>query len=281
MSFTKTVAGSDMRKQLEIILESAKTKPEWGNNDREILRRLRISLGSPSEIAELLHVAVSTVYGWERQTREEVLLPPPPYQKLEKFFDVIQKRERRVENDDTALLARIRTVKHLFECGEHCHTFWTLRSSKPFVALTDEKVLDGIIAFLDRKPVRKSFLVFPKVQILSSKTTEAKKSFEGLKLKLNREFVNLRPVEVNQKQALTLGLTDDSPSFAMAEYTPEGYAQYGKSFDVWMEFDFDVSVDPQSKRNIVTRWLELPREQAERWKEQRQSFWDGESAKVK
>ena len=58
----------------------------------------------------------------------------------------------------------------------------------------------------------------------------------------------------------------------MAEYSSEGREAFQKSVDVWMGFIFDVSKDAQVERKQLV-WLELPGEEAEKWRENRSEFW--------
>ena len=279
---------NDYRAEFEQVLEQAKTKNEWNNEDRLRLRQFRSKLGTPSEVAKLLEVSVATIYAWEKQTDLDQHLAPPPERKLRKFLEIIEKKASPIGGEDIELLGKVRKVDYLFECGNFCETFWTLRAGKPFVSLNDDRMLDAIVEFLKLPKSPQSFLVFPKYQAkvgsTKAKFTEAKVSCDGLMAKLKKKLADsglsklerrMRPVEVSDRQeAIALGLADSWTAFAMAEYGAEGYARLGKSVDVWLEFVFDVSKDPQSERREYTRWLELPREQAESWRNQRQEFWD-------
>ena len=274
----------DYRAQFENILESARTKLEWMNKERFKLREFRSRLGSPAEVAKILDISVATVYAWEKQTEPDQPLAPPPARKLGKLLQLL---EGKTKNEDVELLTAIRNVPYLFECGRFCEAFWTFRAGKPFVALNDSKMMDSIVDFLKKTNSAPSYLVFPTYESepgshqSKEKFTDAKVSCDGLMAKLrqkledsgNAKLLNrMRPIEISGKDALNLGLADSWNAFAMAEYGPTGYARYGKSVDVWIEFAFDVTRDPQSEKKEYRRWLELPREQAESWRERRQPF---------
>jgi hypothetical protein len=96
------------------------------------------------------------------------------------------------------------------------------------------------------------------------------------KMEISKHLEQIKKYEITDRaEAIALGLTDKWTTFSMAEYGDEGYARFGKTIDVWIEYTFDISKDSQSE-NIerTTRWLELPPEQAEAWRDQRQKFWD-------
>jgi hypothetical protein len=279
---------TDCRAEIEYILTQAKTKSEWNDADRLRLRKFRSQLGTPAEVAELLGVSVATIYSWEKQTNSEKTLPSPPERKLRKFLEVIEKKASPIGDEDIEILGKVRKADYLFECGNYCDTFWTLRGGKPFLSLENDKMLDLVIKFLMSPDSPQSFLVFPAYQAKGgpneAKETDSKISCDGLMIKLKEKLKGLRltkhahqmkPVEIADRQeAIDLGLADTWSAYAMAEYGTKGYARFGKSVDVWMEFVFDVSKDTLSGRSEEIRWLELPRDLAESWRNQRQAFWD-------
>lgn len=287
MSETKQLA------EFEKILALAQNNPSWGNDERKLLREFREKLGSPAIVAERLGVSIPTIYSWEKQTskiaKKNDRQPPPPTKKLLKFRELILSREDKVTEEDVKILGKIRSAGHLFECGKYCKRFWTLRAGKPFVSLTDEKMLDSVVNFLKLPEGPFSYLVFPKYQFFpvsgdNQKLSDSKISCVGLMSKLKDRLPNspgishldkMIPVEIeDESKAWELGLTDRWIAYAMAEYSEEGYARYGKSIDVWVEFSFDCSDQPQAERKEYTRWLELPTEQAELWRDRRQSFFN-------
>jgi hypothetical protein len=288
--FMNIMSQTENRAELENILAMARNKKEWKNAERQILREFRAKLGAPAEIAKRLDVSVATIYAWEKQTDTDHALPPPPERKLAKFLQLLESKGTKTEGEDAEILGKIRSVSYLFDCASVCDTFWTLRAGKPFVALNDDRMLDSIVDFLRLPQSPQSYLVFPTHQSKAEsskakpKFTDAKVSCDGLMVKLQDKLETLgqgkliarmKSVELPDRQAaLDLGLADRWTAYAMAEYGPIGYARYGKSVDVWLEFVFDVSKDPQSERKEYTRWLELPREQAENWRDLRQEFWD-------
>src|SRR3989344_2436421 len=280
---------SDLRKALDRILEASRTKTNWNNQDRQFLKQFRECLGSPTEVAHALQVSTATIYALEKKTKGKDLLPPPPEKQLQKLSLLIaEKHVKSLLRTDTVngqktglydVLMRMRTVPEMMQRASVCDRFWVLRSGRPFVAANDAATFELFQNFIkDTKTT--FFFAFPipdSSQDPEDRMFRAMESFEVLQTKLNSESSSfadrIHGIRINTSiEANELGLVDPWISFAMAEYSLDGRTAYQNSVDVWMEFVFDISNDPQVERKQLV-WLELPKEEAERWKEKRSKFW--------
>jgi hypothetical protein len=227
-----------------------------------------------------LGVSVASIYQWEKQTKSNEMKAPPPEKQLRKFTSIIEDKFQK--SNFSEVLMRIRSVSEVMDCGQFCKRFWVIRSGKPFVIVRDKRMQDATIRFLRDN---EAFFVYrdpsDKDSEAGRRVSEAKASFDALLEILQNDpnwgemepKIHGIPIE-DEIEAFRLGLTDPWASYAMAEYSEKGYAKFGKSVDVWMEFVFDVSKDPQFAVSRQPVWLELPLEEAEKWREQRRGFWE-------
>jgi len=270
----------DLQTTLSKILESCRTKDTWNNADRKFLREFREMLGTPSEIAADLGVSVATIYSWEKQIDGDDSRSAPPERQLKNFSAIIA--EKNQKSKFTEVLVRIRSVNEVMERGKFCERFWIMRSGKPFVILKDNNMLNYMIKFLTENDAHSHFVYRdPKEKDSEEgrRICQAKMSFDALwnQLKDREDCKGIihkichHPVQ-DEMEACKLGLNDPWSSFAMAEYSEKGYAKFGKSVDVWMEFVFDTSQNPQLEQSRQLVWLELPLEEAEKWREHRNGF---------
>jgi transposase-like protein len=280
----------DYQTILNKILESCRTKAKWNNDDRKLLKSFRESLGSPTEVAHALQVSTASLYAWEKQfTEGNKFRPPPPEKQLEKFSMLIAEKHlgsllgTRVAGEPKPVLydvlMRMRSVPDMMQRAAVCDRFWALRSGRPFVAANDPTAMQIFLKFMKETTTEFYFAYrVPEVdEVPGSRLFRAMESFKVLKKKVAAESASLSnrihecPIQT-QQVANELGLVDPWISYVMAEYSSEGREAFQKSVDVWMEFIFDVSKDAQVERKQLV-WLELPGEEAEKWREKRSEFW--------
>jgi hypothetical protein len=262
------------------LIALCQTKEQWDNRDREALKEFREALGPPTEIAQALGISVATLHYWEKQeSAEKELRPPPSERQLRKFSDVLAQRHLQSVQSKPGfydVLLRMRNVGEIMERATVCSKFWVIRSGRPFLAGTDPKMLEFMINFMIEKETI-SYFVFrsPKDIRESGREFEAKMSFDAMLMMLTshsrgalvRPRIRAGLIET-EETANRVGLSDPWISFAMAEYSPEGYRKFQRSVDVWMEFIFDTGKDPQ-KPEPQPVWLELPQNEALLWRERR------------
>ena len=268
---------SDNQLLLDEVLESCRTKAEWNNEDRQKLKTLREKLGSPTEVAHTLEIAVATLYAWEKQesTKSNEMRPPPAYRQLKKLSELVARKHL-----DTIkplfydALMRMRDADDMMQRAGLCDEFWVMRSGKPFAIGNDAKTFEVMTNFMKDSPTNYYFVyIEPKEGGDQNKRIfRAMDSYEALQKKLVGCSEKIRSrfhgVPIPQDQAKEIGLVDPWISYAMAIYSEDGREKYQKRVDVWMEFMFDVSKDPQVEQKQFI-WLELPSDEAETWREQR------------
>jgi DNA-binding transcriptional regulator YiaG len=276
---------SDAHAELDAILNASNQKQTWNNEDRLRLKTFRERLGSPTEIAHGLGISVATLYSWERQEAgENEMRPPPAERQLRKLSRLIAEKHLNslIKTQETGeakpgflnVLVRMRSVQEMMERAALCSRFWVLRTGKPFAAGGDPKTLEMMTRFM-KESETELFFVYRELKKGSkedSRITRAKESYEAISRKLTDHpegravLKRMHPVPIAEEQeAFALGLVDPWISYALAEYSPEGKMQFQRSFDVWMEFIFDVSKDSQFEQKQLV-WLELPADEAEKWR---------------
>jgi hypothetical protein len=278
-----------IREDLDRVVESCRTKEKWNNADRKALHCVRKALGPPTKVAIALGVSVPTLHWWERQVdadKAEELQPPPPEPQLMKLYRVLpvdvappEPVLAAIETEPKmpAVILKARTISEVLERAGYCDRTWTMRSGRPFVVLHDEKMLETMLEFLRKGKTHAHFVYRApkKGEDLENRFSQAKISFEALWKRISARTVppsilkRIHKVPVaGENEANKLGLVDPWNSFCMFEYNEEGRAQFGRSVDVWQEVIIDTSPDPQiqNKRCI---WLELPAEEAEKWRDSR------------
>jgi len=273
---------------LDKIIKSCKTKDKWNNVDRRFLKEFRETLGTPTQVAQALGISVATLHWWEKQEPAgSGLRPPPSERQLKKFFFLVTQKEvdslvqpqarNEIRDRFYGVQMRIRSFSEVMERANLCSRFWSLRFGRPYAIASGPKMFDYFITFLKGNSTHFYFVYRAPSDSheAESGSYQAKDSCESLLLRLNNypdsrhllKRVHAIPIK-NVEDALKLGLVDSWASYAMAEYSPEGYAQFQRNVDVWMEFVFDTSTDPHVEQKQVV-WLELPAEEARKWRENR------------
>ncbi len=278
-------SSKDLEQELEDIIASCQSRA-WNNLHRQTLRKFREKLGSPREIVHALGISIPTVYAWEKQLPENDQLRPPPSEKqLRKFTRVIAERHFSSTFNDARpeqrpvlydVLMRTRTAADIMARAAFCSSMWAIRSGRPFLVGVDQKTFEIMVQFM--RDNSKTIFYFGFCDLPDFDGTRhgrAKDSYEAFWRKLNAlpnsEKLTNRVVPIpirREDDALRIGLSDPWISFAWAEYSEEGRIEFHRSCDVWMEFIFDISKNPQEERKEPV-WLELPPDEAEVWREKR------------
>jgi DNA-binding transcriptional regulator YiaG len=275
--------GEKIREDLDRVVESCRCKAKWNNADRKALHNIRKALGAPTKVAIALGVAVPTLHWWERQVdeskAEEQQRPPPEQQllKLYRMLDLDVPATIGTEPKTPAVILKARTICEVLERAGYCDRTWTMRSGRPFVVLHDAKMLANMLESLRGGKTHAHFVYRApkKGEDAECRFSQAKISFEALWKRISAGTVPLSILKrvhkvpiADENEANKLGLVDPWNSFCMCEYNEEGRAQFGRSVDVWQEVIIDTSPDSQIQNKRLV-WLELPAEEAEKWRDSR------------
>ena len=272
-----------LREDLDRVVESCRTKEKWNNADRKALHRVRKAFGAPANVATTLGVSVPTLHWWERQIdtdKATEMQPPPPEQQLIKLYHMLPSNLPTTTEAEPKVLPGILTVRtpgEVLERSKYCDKSWIMRSGRGFVVLNDPKMFEDMVKFLLTGKTHAHFVFRApkKGEDVENRFSQAKITFEALWRRLSDGILprsSLKRIHkvpiADENEANKLGLVDSWNSFCMFEYSEEGRAQFGRSVDVWQEVIIDNSLDPQiqNKRPV---WLELPAEEAEKWRESR------------
>src|SRR5581483_2506392 len=267
---------NDLQKALDELLSLSGPGTTWGNIERAKLKRLREAIGPATAVSEMLNVSLATIYSWEKQEQPDVPRPAPPQRQLRRFSTLIADKHfsslldrPKSETPQPVLYDVLMKMRSLKETMERCALgtrFWVLRSGRPFVAGNDPAAFEFMARFLRENSADSYFVYLDADQDIGigARHSRAKESFESLMervtaapdstalLKKIHEVPIKDPVD-----AYKLGFTDTSVSYAMAEYGAEGRRKFQRDYDVWLEFVFDISKDPQNEQKQFM-WLELP-----------------------
>jgi len=261
----------------------------WGNAERADLKKLRVKLGSPTEVAQALGISAQSLFRWEKEEEGgREFRPPPPERQLRKLKDLIasghfdEKPKGELVEEGRAnifeVMMRTRTTQEVLEQSAFCERAWIMRTGRPFVIASDPRMVDFLIKFIRGQSAATIFFVYRDAkegQELESFFRQAKASYEGFRAQIDARddckfFLDrIKAVPFcDETDAQMLGLTDFWTSFCMCEYSPEGFDKYGRSVNVWQEFLFDTAPSPYVEQKKPV-WLELPAQEAMIWRDNR------------
>jgi hypothetical protein len=281
--------------RLEDFINSYDSDKGWTEKDRQLFKEICESIGAPAQIAQALGISVATLYRWQKREKgkakgaqeEGQRRPPPSLQHLKRLRELVvtgffnsttAARPPKTLGGMADVLIRVRTLQEVQDQNQFCSKFWIMRSGRRFAIASDPKMFNSTLDFLEREPHAEIYFVFRDNgpdEKLDSLELNAKIAYCAFREHLDRDHVDstiasrIKAVPLlSADEANAINLTDYWTSFAMAEYSEEGYSKCGRSVNVWSEFIFDVSQSPdvEDRRTV---WLELPPLEALIWKDKR------------